>query len=85
MRRGSKRGDDPSLVFGLHAVTHLLRTAPERVLELKLARERHDQRLQDIVDLALVAGIKPQTVERRVLDQASEGAAHQGTMARIRP
>ncbi len=85
MGRGPKRGDDQSLVFGLHAVTHLLRTAPERVLELKLARDRHDQRLQEIVDLALVAGIKPQTVERRVLDQASDGAAHQGTLARIRP
>ena len=85
MARRSKPRDEEDLVFGLHAVSHLLRTVPERVRELKLARERHDLRLEQISELADAAGIRAQAVDRKVLDQASSGAVHQGVMAVIRP
>jgi len=85
MGRRPKPRDEANLVFGLHAVSHLLRTVPERVRELKLARERSDQRLEQISELAEAAGIRPQAVDRRVLDQASDGAVHQGVMAVIQP
>jgi len=85
MARRPKPRDEDDLVFGLHAVSQLLRTAPERVRELKFSRERHDQRLEQISELADAAGIHAQTVDRRVLEQASGGAVHQGVMAVVRP
>lgn len=84
--RASHRSDgDEGLVFGLHAVSHLLQTAPERILELRVDRDRLDQRLQALVGLAAQAGLKPLSVDRDVIDRASAGAVHQGVMARIRP
>lgn len=68
-------------IFGIHAVETVLKTAPQRVLELHVQRERRDQRLQKILRLAQQSGIEVQQVSGQQLDTRADGR-HQGVMAR---
>lgn len=73
------------LVFGIHAVKALLEHAPERFIEMWLLKGRDDERLLPIINLARKYGISTQMVQRRVLDDKSEGEQHQGVLARVKP
>jgi len=73
------------LVFGIHAINALLKTAPERFIELWLLKGREDERLLPIINLSQKYGIKAQFVHRKVLDDKSEGEQHQGVVARVKP
>jgi len=73
------------LVFGIHSVNALLKIAPERFIEMWLLKGRDDERLLPIINLARKYGISAQMVQRRVLDDKSEGEQHQGVVARVKP
>tara|TARA_R110001583_G_scaffold296_4_gene2681 strand:+ start:6981 stop:7742 length:762 start_codon:yes stop_codon:yes gene_type:complete len=73
------------LAFGIHAVNALLESAPERFIEMWLLKGRDDERLLPIINLARKYGIPAQMVQRRVLDDKSEGEQHQGVVARVKP
>ena len=73
------------LVFGIHAVNALINAAPERFIELFLLKGREDDRLMPIINLARKYGIGAQFVNRKVLDDKSDGEQHQGVVARVRP
>ena len=73
------------LIFGLHSVQALLNHAPERVLQLFVQKERHDQRLQTVESLAQQHGVALQRVSRERLEQMQSGNVHQGVVAEIRP
>ncbi len=73
------------VVFGIHAVNALLESAPERFIEMWLLKGRDDDRLLPIINLARKYGIPAQMVQRRVLDDKSEGEQHQGVIARVKP
>ena len=73
------------LVFGIHAVNALLKSAPERFIEMWLLKGRDDERLLPIVNLARKYGIPTQMVQRRVLDDKSFNEQHQGVVARVKP
>ena len=70
-------------VFGVHAVTAVLRSEPERVLALWLAAGKRPERLQRILQLAEQAGITPQTCQKKQLDSWVSGN-HQGVVADCR-
>jgi 23S rRNA (guanosine2251-2'-O)-methyltransferase len=70
-------------VFGVHAVTAVLRSEPERVLALWLAAGKRPERLQRILQLAERAGITPQTCQKKQLDGWVSGN-HQGVVADCR-
>lgn len=70
-------------VFGVHAVTAVLRAEPERVLALWLALGNRPERMQDIQQLAARAGISPQTCHKKQLDSWVAGN-HQGVVADCR-
>ncbi|MEW6989147.1 23S rRNA (guanosine(2251)-2'-O)-methyltransferase RlmB [Colwelliaceae bacterium 6441] len=72
------------LVFGIHAVNELLKRSPERFIELFLLKGRDDERFMPIVNLSKKYGISTQMVNRKVLDDKSEGEQHQGVVARIK-
>ncbi len=72
-------------VFGIHAVNALIKTAPERFIELWLLKGRDDDRLMPIINLARKYGIPTQLVQRKVLDDKSRGEQHQGVVARVKP
>lgn len=73
------------IVFGLHSVQALLKSAPQRVLELYCLQGRGDQRLQKLLKIADTEGMSVQTMSRAKLDALAEGENHQGVVARCRP
>lgn len=73
---------DDELAYGLHAVRHLLASAPESVVELWVQTDGEHQ--GELAQAARIAGVTMQSVPRRTLDQMSAGASHQGVVARVR-
>lgn len=73
------------IVFGLHAVSALLNRQPERVIRLIALSERHDQKMQSLLDLAKQRHIKIELLSRSALDQQSQHANHQGVVAYCNP
>lgn len=73
--------NEKSLVFGLHAVQALLTTQPKRVMRLMLLKERHDQKIQQVIDLAAQHQIKVEYVPRHELDRVAHQENHQGLIA----
>lgn len=76
-------------VFGVHAVSSVLEQHPEEVVSLLVQEGRHDRRMQELVDLARVLGIRQEALPRRELDKrlTQEGAGkavHQGVAALCR-
>lgn len=72
-------------IYGLHSVQALLKSAPQRVLELYCLQGRMDQRLQKLLKLAEKQGLSVQTMARPKLDALADGENHQGVVALCRP
>ncbi|MGJ8691107.1 MAG: 23S rRNA (guanosine(2251)-2'-O)-methyltransferase RlmB [Thalassotalea sp.] len=72
------------IVFGIHAINSMIKRAPELFIELWLLKGREDERLMPIINLARKYGIPIQLVNRKVLDEKSEGEQHQGVLARVK-
>jgi len=73
------------IVFGMHAVQALLDRDPLRIQEVFIQKGRDDRRLQTLVKALEEQGIMIQVANRQMLDSKSEGAVHQGIIARIKP
>ncbi|ACE84513.1 23S rRNA (guanosine(2251)-2'-O)-methyltransferase RlmB [Cellvibrio japonicus] len=73
------------LVYGLHAVQALLKSAPQRVLEIYVLQGRQDQRLQKIAHAAELNQIHCNLVSRNKLDDMVSEENHQGVVARCTP
>ncbi|MDT0595344.1 23S rRNA (guanosine(2251)-2'-O)-methyltransferase RlmB [Glaciecola petra] len=71
-------------VFGLHSIAAILANEPERILEIMVAKERNDDRMNKVVNLARKQRISVQFVQRKTLDERSKGEQHQGIMARAK-
>lgn len=69
------------LIFGIHTITALLQKPAHRVTHLYLQQERHDQRLQHIVELAKKNHINIKLLARAELDKLLPNANHQGVIA----
>ncbi len=72
-------------IYGLHVVQALLKSSPQRVVELFVLQGRVDQRLQKILSAAEANGIPCATLGRAKLDEWSEGENHQGVIAVCTP
>lgn len=73
------------IVFGIHAVQALLDSDPQRFQEVFILKGRDDRRLQTLVKALEAQGIVIQVASKQVLDNKSEGAVHQGIIARVKP
>lgn len=75
-------------VYGIHAVSELLKQHPEDVLELLIQQDREDKRINELKALASAAGVSWQGLERKDLDKrirnVQQGAVHQGVIALCR-
>jgi len=69
------------LVYGLHAVQALLKSAPQRIEQLLLLKGRNDQRLQKLRLSAEKNNIAISVLSRADLDRQVEGN-HQGVIAK---
>lgn len=73
-----------SWIGGIHAVQSLLRNDPTVLLELMVAREARNPRLDELMIEARSAGLAIQRVPRSTLDRLSAGTRHQDVLAQIR-
>ncbi|ALO45327.1 23S rRNA (guanosine(2251)-2'-O)-methyltransferase RlmB [Pseudohongiella spirulinae] len=62
-------------IVGIHAVTELLKSNPQDVLELLLQQDRTDRRLDEVRELAAQLGIKTRQVSRDELEKQLLGAS----------
>lgn len=72
-------------LYGLHALTAVMSSEPERVIELWALKGRDDERLNKVINLARKAGVSVQFVNRQALDNKVNGEQHQGVVARAKP
>ncbi len=75
---------DRSLVAGIHSARSALKFGQHGVDELWLDRGRRDRRLAELAADARRAGIPIRQVSAQLLDEAAEGANHQGVLAWVR-
>ena len=71
-------------VWGLHSVKALLRFNPHLTLEIWLRESQESESLSEILALAQGAGVSVNRVAAKALDKLSNGANHQGVVAKRR-
>lgn len=75
----------PHLIYGLHAAMALLIKNPGRVNQMALLKERHDQKIQQLIDIAEKQSIKINFLTKKVMDDLTENATHQGVILFCHP
>ncbi|MGB7190057.1 MAG: 23S rRNA (guanosine(2251)-2'-O)-methyltransferase RlmB [Acidobacteriaceae bacterium] len=72
------------ILYGLHPVEEALRSGSRTFDHVCVARERHDQRLQKIIDAAREKAVRLRFEPREELTRLARTAAHQGVVAVVR-
>jgi 23S rRNA (guanosine2251-2'-O)-methyltransferase len=73
-----------SWLFGIHAVEGALSRDPSAIVEMVVARDSRNPRVQTLAEQARTHGLKPQLQPAQALDRLAEGGRHQGVAARVR-
>ena len=73
------------ILFGFHAVTVRLKSAPKSVLEIHVDATRRDQRMRQFVERAKDAGAKLIDSDDERLQKLCGSHRHQGVVARVQP
>ena len=73
------------ILFGFHAVTVRLKTAPESIVELHVDASRRDARMRQFVERAQAAGAKLVDSDDDRLIRLAGSPRHQGVVARVKP
>ncbi|MBK1685976.1 23S rRNA (guanosine(2251)-2'-O)-methyltransferase RlmB [Rubrivivax gelatinosus] len=73
------------VLFGFHAVTVRLKTAPQSVKEIHVDATRRDARMRQFVERAEAAGAKLVDSDGDRLTQLAGSGRHQGVVARVTP
>ena len=71
------------VLFGFHAVTVRLKTAPQSITEIHFDGSRRDGRMRQFVERARDAGIKLVEADDDALTAMAGGTRHQGVVARV--
>jgi 23S rRNA (guanosine2251-2'-O)-methyltransferase len=72
------------ILYGLHPVEEALRSGNRRFDHVCVARERHDPRLQRILDACRENGVRVRSESRDELTRLARTAGHQGIVAVVR-
>nr|WP_223852285.1 23S rRNA (guanosine(2251)-2'-O)-methyltransferase RlmB [Proteus mirabilis] len=73
------------IIYGIHAVKALLERDPTRFKEVYVLKGREDRRLMPVIHALEEQGILVQVANRQWLDNQTEGAVHQGIIAKVKP
>ncbi len=73
----------PKILFGFHAVTVRLKTAPASIVEIHVDATRRDQRMRQFVERAQAAGAKLVDSDDDRLKAMCGTHRHQGVVARV--
>jgi len=77
--------NSPRILFGFHAITVRLKTAPQSIIELHVEANRRDARMRHFVERAREAGAKIVETDGDRLAKLAGSARHQGVVARVEP
>ncbi len=69
------------VIYGIHAVSEALKSRGRAFEYVGVARERHDQKMQRIIDDCRSSGVPVRFVPREQLDRLARTPAHQGVVA----
>ena len=72
-------------LFGMHPVSALLNKNPERITHLYILKDKHDQKILALIELAKTLSIKTSLVNRDELNRLSDNGNHQGIAALCEP
>ena len=73
------------VLFGFHAITVRLKTAPKSIVELHVETDRRDARMRSFVERAREEGVKIVDSDAGRLDKLAGSSRHQGVVARVEP
>jgi 23S rRNA (guanosine2251-2'-O)-methyltransferase len=73
----------PRVLFGFHAITVRLKTAPQSFIELHVESNRRDARMRQFTDRAREANVKIVETDGDRLDKLAGTSRHQGVVARV--
>ena len=73
----------PKILFGFHAVTVRLKTAPQSIVEIHVDATRRDQRMRQFVERASAAGARLIDSDDERLQKMCGTHRHQGVVARV--
>ena len=73
------------ILFGFHAVTVRLKTAPASITELYFDATRRDARMKQFVERAREAGLRLLESDELRLQALAGTHRHQGVVAKVRP
>jgi len=74
---------NPRVLFGFHAITVRMKTAPQSIVELHVETQRRDARMRTFAERARDAGIKIVDSDGERLDKLAGSSRHQGVVARV--
>ncbi len=69
------------VIFGIHPVSEALKSGSRSFDYVGISRERHDQRMQRIIDACRASGVQVKFLPREELDRAANTNTHQGVIA----
>lgn len=72
------------ILYGLHPVEEAFRSGSRKFDHVCIARERHDQRLQRVIDAARQKGVRLRFEPREELTRLAGNPGHQGVVAVVR-
>ncbi len=72
-----------SFIHGFHAIIAKLRHQPQAVLEIFIAENRHDARMQNLLKHAELHAVRVHPIDAARLDGMAGRIRHQGVVARI--
>ena len=73
------------VLFGFHALTVRLKTAPDTVQEVHVDAGRRDARMRSLIERAREAGANVVDSDDERLTKMAGGPRHQGVVARVKP
>jgi 23S rRNA (guanosine2251-2'-O)-methyltransferase len=72
------------VLYGLHPVEEAIRSGSRQLDHVSVARERRDERLEQLINLCRTAGIRVSIEPRDQLTRLARTDAHQGVLAVVR-
>jgi 23S rRNA (guanosine2251-2'-O)-methyltransferase len=72
------------ILYGLHPVEEALRSGSRKFDHVCVARERHDQRLQKVIDACRESGVRLRFEPKEELTRMAKTTGHQGVVAVVR-
>src|SRR5260370_25094673 len=72
------------VIYGIHAVGEAVKSRGRTMEYVAIARERHDARVQTVIDAARSAGVAVRFLPRDQLDRLAGTSQHQGIAAQVK-